>query len=123
MSQAPSLKVIPKDFTITITDKAAERVRRVVEEHGLPATTGLRVGATEGGCSGFNYDVQVMEGPRAEDRVYEINGTSVFVNEFSMQYVSGMTVDWISSMQESRFVFQNPNATGECGCGTSFSVT
>jgi iron-sulfur cluster assembly accessory protein len=123
MSQPQSLQAIPKDFTITITDAAAKQVRRVIERHSLPETTGLRVGATEGGCSGFNYDVQVVEGPRAEDRVYEINNTTLFVNEFSMPYVNGMTVDWISSMQESRFVFRNPNATGECGCGVSFSLT
>jgi len=56
------------------------------------------------------------------DTILEINNTRVFVNESSAQYLNGMIVDWISSMQESRFVFQNPNETGNCGCGKSFSV-
>lgn len=123
MSEARTLKIAAKDFAITITDSAAQQVRRVIEQYSLPETTGLRLGVTEGGCSGFTYDVRVVEGPRAQDRVYEINHTTVFVDDFSVPYVNGMTVDWISSMQESRFVFRNPNATGECGCGVSFSVT
>ncbi|MCH7776054.1 MAG: iron-sulfur cluster assembly accessory protein, partial [Gemmatimonadetes bacterium] len=53
---------------------------------------------------------------------FVLNGTNIFVNAFSAQYISGMTIDWTSSMQESRFVFNNPNATGGCGCGVSFTV-
>lgn len=79
MSNSSQLNVLNNDFTLTITDEAAKRVRDVVN-------------------------------------------TRVFVNESSAQYLNGMIVDWISSMQESRFVFQNPNETGNCGCGKSFSV-
>ena len=121
MSSLSQLNVLNNDFTLTITDEAAKRVRDVING-GLPETAGLRVGVVEGGCSGFNYDVRIAEGPDSGDTTIEINNTRVFVNEFSAQYINGMIVDWISSMQESRFVFQNPNETGNCGCGISFSV-
>ena len=122
MHNSSQLKVLNDDFTLSITDEAAKRVRGVINDLGLPETAGLRVGVEAGGCSGLNYDVRIAEGPESGDTTIEINDTRVFVNEYSAQYINGMIVDWISSMQESRFVFQNPNETGNCGCGTSFSV-
>ncbi len=115
-------ETFPPGFLLTVTDKATERVAKVIGEFDLPEAAGLKIGVTEGGCSGLNYDVQVAEGPGDDDTVFVLNGTNVFVNAFSAPYVSGMTIDWISSMQESRFVFDNPNATGGCGCGVSFTV-
>ena len=70
----------------------------------------------------MNYNVEVAEGPKPDEIVFVLNGTNVFVNAFSAEYVKGMTIDWVSSMQESHFVFDNPNATGGCGCGVSFTV-
>ena len=122
MTAKPQPETIPPGFFLTITDKAAARVAHVIEEHGLPSSAGLRVGVTEGGCSGLNYDVGIANGPNQNDTVLSLNATNVFVDPFSAQYVSGMQVDWISSMQESRFVFENPNETGGCGCGVSFTV-
>ena len=115
-------ETFPPGFLLTVTDKAAARVAKVIKEFALPDAAGLKVGVTEGGCSGLNYDVQVAEGPGDDDTVFVLNGANVFVNAFSARYVSGMAIDWISSMQESRFVFDNPNATGGCGCGVSFTV-
>ncbi len=122
MRNSSQLNVLSNGFTLSITDEAAKRVRGVINDLGLPETAGLRVGVEAGGCSGLNYDVKIAEGPESGDTTIEINDTRVFVNEYSAQYINGMIVDWISSMQESRFVFQNPNETGNCGCGTSFSV-
>lgn len=121
MSNSSQLNIVNSDFTLTITDGAAKRVRDVIKG-GLPETAGLRVGVVEGGCSGLTYDVGIAEGPHAGDTILEFNNTRVFVNESSAQYINRMIVDWISSMQESRFVFQNPNETGNCGCGISFSA-
>jgi iron-sulfur cluster assembly protein len=121
MTNLSQRNVLNNDFTLTITDQAAKRVRDVVKG-GLPEIAGLRVGVVKGGCSGLTYDVKIAVGPHSGDTILESNNTRVFVNESSAQYINGMTVDWISSMQESRFVFQNPNETGNCGCGTSFSV-
>lgn len=115
-------ETFPPGFLLTVTDRAAERVAKVLGEFDLPEAAGLKIGVTEGGCSGLNYDVKVAEGPGDDDTVFVLNSTKVFVNAFSAPYVSGMTIDWISSMQESRFVFDNPNATGGCGCGVSFTV-
>ena len=75
-----------------------------------------------GGCNGLTYDVIIAVGPQPGDTILAINNTRVFVNESGAQYLNGMSVDWISSLQQSRFVFQNPNETGHCGCGKSFSV-
>ena len=113
---------IPAGFILSITDGAARRVAQAIGENDLPAGAGLRAGVTEGGCSGLNYDVRIAEGPDETETTYVLNGTNVFVSAFSAQYISGMSIDWISSMQESRFVFKNPNATGGCGCGVSFTV-
>ena len=121
MSNSSQLNVLNNDFTLTITDEAAKRVRDVVNG-GLPETAGLRVAVVGGGCNGLTYDVIIAVGPQPGDTILAINNTRVFVNESSVQYLNGMSVDWISSMQESRFVFQNPNVTGNCGCGKSFSV-
>lgn len=109
-------------FTLSVTEAAAAQVQRVIREHDLPDVAGLRAGATEGGCSGYNYNVQIVDGPDRGDLILERHGARIFVNEFSLPLINGMTIDWTSSMMESRFVFQNPNATGECGCGVSFSV-
>jgi iron-sulfur cluster assembly accessory protein len=113
---------VTNDFTLSLTERAAQRVRALIDEHDLPDTAGLRAGATEGGCSGYNYLIEMVERPEPGDVVVERHGARVFVNSFSRPLITGMTIDWISSMQESRFVVNNPNATGTCGCGVSFSV-
>ena len=110
------------DFTLSLTESAAKRVREIIEQNDLPATAGLRAGTTSGGCSGYNYDVRIEDAPDPGDTILERHGARVFINSFSRPLISGMTIDWTSSMQESRFVFENPNATGTCGCGTSFST-
>ena len=121
MSNSSQLNVLNNDFTLAITDEAAKRVRDVVNG-GLPETAGLRVAVVGGGCNGLSYDVIIAAGPQPGDTILEINNTRVFVNESGLQYLNGMSIDWISSLQQSRFVFQNPNETGSCGCGKSFSV-
>lgn len=123
MADQLNVRVDDPQFTLTVTDAAAVRVREIATALGFSAeAAGLRVHVVEGGCSGFNYDVKVVDRPDSDDTVLEFNRTRVFVNDLSAPYVSGLTVDWVSSFQESRFVFQNPNATGGCGCGVSFTV-
>ena len=110
-------------FTFSITEAAAARVKKVIAENDLPDTAGLRASVTEGGCSGFNYVVEIVEAPQPGDLILDRHGARVFIDQKSMPVITGMTIDWKSSMQESRFVFDNPNATGTCGCGVSFSVS
>ena len=112
----------PPGFMLSITDAAAAQVASAIEQYGLSERAGLKVGVEEGGCSGLNYDVRVIDGPEDDDETFVLSATNVFVNPFSAKHVSGMEVNWISSMQESRFTFTNPNATGGCGCGVSFTT-
>jgi len=108
---------------LILTDKACEQVRAFMEQDNVPLdTAGLRVAVLPGGCSGFKYGLNIEEKPFDDDIVYEVNGVRVFVDAFSAQYLSGTTIDYTSSMQGSGFTFTNPNATGGCGCGSSFTA-
>jgi iron-sulfur cluster assembly protein len=110
-------------FALTLTDKAVAEVKKFIEAEQVPIeTAGLRVGVLPGGCSGFKYSLNIEEQPLEDDMVTEINGVRVFVDGFSAQYLTGITVDYVTSMQGSGFTFHNPNATGGCGCGSSFTA-
>ncbi len=108
---------------LTLTPQAAEQVRKVFEaEHAPSATAGLRVGVMPGGCSGFKYALNIEDQAAEDDQVIESEGVRLFVDSFSAQYLSGVTIDYMVTMQSSGFTFDNPNATGGCGCGSSFTV-
>jgi iron-sulfur cluster assembly accessory protein len=108
---------------LTLTPGAAEQVRKVIAGEGAPAATaGLRVGVMPGGCSGFKYSMSIEEQPADDDVVIESEGVRLFVDSFSGQYLNGVTIDYLVTMQSSGFTFENPNATGGCGCGSSFTV-
>jgi iron-sulfur cluster assembly accessory protein len=108
---------------LTLTDKAAEEVRKFIAAEDVPAeTAGLRISVMPGGCSGFKYSLNVEEKALEDDVALELNSVRVFVDGFSLQYLAGVTVDYVSSMQGSGFTFTNPNATGGCGCGSSFTA-
>jgi iron-sulfur cluster assembly accessory protein len=110
-------------FNLTLTSRAAEEVQKFIAQEQVPVeVAGLRVSVLPGGCSGFKYSLNVEERPLDDDMVVEVNGVRVFVDGFSAQYLTGVTVDYVSSMQGSGFTFSNPNATGGCGCGTSFTA-
>ncbi len=108
---------------LTLTPGAAEQVRKVIEGEAAPvATAGLRVGVMPGGCSGFKYSLSIEDQPADDDVVIESEGVRLFVDSFSGQYLSGVTIDYVVTMQSSGFTFENPNSTGGCGCGSSFAV-
>ena len=111
------------EVAVTITSSAAVEVAKfMVAENVAPEVGGLRVSVQPGGCSGFKYQLLIEDKPAEDDVVLDHDGFSVFVDPFSAQYLSGITIDYVSSMQGSGFTFKNPNATGGCGCGTSFSA-
>ena len=91
-------------------------------EKVAPDAGGLRVSVLPGGCSGFKYSLNIEERPLEDDHVLPADRVRVFVDGFSLQYLNGVTVDYVTSMQGSGFTFSNPNATGGCGCGTSFTA-
>jgi iron-sulfur cluster assembly protein len=110
-------------FELILTDRAAEEVRKFIASEQVPVeTAGLRISVLPGGCSGFKYSLNVEEKALEDDMVLGLNQVRVFVDGFSAQYLSGVTVDYVSSMQGSGFTFTNPNATGGCGCGSSFTA-
>jgi iron-sulfur cluster assembly protein len=110
--------------TINLTEQAAVEVRKFFEAEGLDAASAaLRVSVLPGGCSGFEYGLEVDEQePAADDIRVESQGVRIWIDPFSAQYLSGVVIGYHSSFKGSGFTFENPNATGSCGCGTSFSV-
>ena len=116
-------QVATQGFNLIITDRAAEEVRKFMEAEQVPVeSAGLRVSVLPGGCSGFKYSLNIEERALEDDAVVEVSGVRVFVDGFSLQYLSGITIDYTSSMQGSGFTFSNPNASGGCGCGSSFTA-
>ena len=106
-----------------VTGAAAEEIKKFMAgEEGLPETAGLRVRVVPGGCSGFQYSLNIEEESRQGDHVLEQNGVRIFVDMFSAQYLNGVEIDYVNSMMGSGFTFKNPNATGSCGCGSSFTA-
>jgi len=111
------------DVAVVVTPVAATEVRRFMEAEGVDmAKAGLRVSVQPGGCSGFKYGLLIEDQSADDDLVVQAEGVRIFVDPFSAQYLNGVTIDYVSSMQGSGFTFKNPNATGGCGCGSSFTA-
>ena len=110
-------------FTVDLTEAAAVEVRKFMSsEEGLPETAGLRVRVVPGGCSGFQYSLNIEEESRQGDHLIDVHGVRLFVDMFSMQYLNGVEIDYVNGVMGSGFTFKNPNATGGCGCGSSFTA-
>ena len=108
---------------VILSPKAIEEVLKfMVAEQVQPDVAGLRVSVLPGGCSGFKYSLNIEERPLEDDHVLPLDRIRVFVDGFSLQYLNGVTIDYVTSMQGSGFTFSNPNATGGCGCGSSFNA-
>ena len=107
---------------LTLTPDAITKVQGFIEEHGASDSSGLRVAVLPGGCSGFQYGLNVEESPESDDDVFDLDGVRIFVDPFSAQYLEGVEVDYVTSMMGSGFTFKNPTASGGCGCGSSFTV-
>lgn len=105
---------------IKLTDAALERVRRFLA--GQPGSPGLRFGVKRTGCSGWGYQVDVAQAQSADDRVFEQDGVRVLVDADSLALVDGTEIDFVKSGLSHQFVFRNPNAAAECGCGESFTT-
>jgi len=107
---------------LVITDTAVSEVKKFMDAESAGMEAGLRIRVVPGGCSGFSYSMQIEDGPRQGDEIVDKNGLRVFVDLFSRQYLEGVQIDYVNSVMGSGFTFNNPNATGSCGCGSSFTV-
>jgi iron-sulfur cluster assembly accessory protein len=111
------------EVMVDITAAAATEVMKFIDQEGVdPAKGGLRVSVQPGGCSGFKYGLLIEDEPADDDLIVDQSGYRVFVDPFSAQYLNRVTIDYVTSMQGSGFTFKNPNSTGGCGCGSSFSA-
>lgn len=107
---------------ITLTERAAEQVRRLMGKAGSQVL-GLRVGVKTAGCSGLQYEIEyASEQKPFEDRI-EDKGVTVFIDPAAVMFLIGSEMDWAEDKFASSFVFTNPNETARCGCGESFSVS
>ena len=108
---------------VTLTDIAAQKVRTFIEsqENGHAEVVGLRVGVRGGGCSGFQYALALDESKEG-DQVFDAEGIRIIVDEASLRYVDGSTVDYTESLMGAGFQVNNPNVVAACGCGSSFRV-
>lgn len=107
---------------ITLTEKAASEVKRLIEAQNLPEATALRVGVRGGGCSGLSYSLNFDVEKKENDRSFDCNGVKLVIDSKSFLYLSGTTLDYADGLNGSGFTFDNPNATQSCGCGSSFSA-
>jgi iron-sulfur cluster assembly protein len=107
---------------VALTDSGAEKVREFLDSQGLDQeSAGLRVGVRGGGCSGFQYQLAFDE-QRDGDVIFEHSGLRLLVDNQSLPYVDGSTIDYVDSLQGAGFQVNNPNVVAACGCGSSFRV-
>lgn len=111
-------------MAVTLTERAAQEIQRVLKESNKPEGTVLRIGVAAGGCSGFQYDFRFDEtGPDTEkDQISEYHGVKVAVDKKSGLFLDGTTIDFYEGLERRGFTFDNPNVVKSCGCGSSFSA-
>ncbi len=126
MSDKPTDTEAPKKSKkplVSMTERAAKEVARVIDENQLPAQTHVRIGAKGGGCSGLTYVLDFDKaGPTEFDISYEQHGVNLVIDKKSSFFMAGTELDFNDGLLDRGFVFKNPSASGSCGCGTSFSV-
>ena len=110
-------------MVISLTPTAVTTVQQFINEQVEDGPdAGLRVAVLPGGCSGFQYGLNIEDAPADDDEILEMEGVRVFVDPFSAQYLEGVEIDYVTTMMGSGFTFRNPNSSGGCGCGSSFTV-
>ncbi len=107
--------------SVRMTEAAARRIAAIIADEGDPNLK-LRVTVSGGGCSGFQYGF-ALDADQAEDDIAVIrDGVTLLVDQISLMYLAGSEIDYVDELVGAAFRIRNPNATAQCGCGTSFSV-
>jgi iron-sulfur cluster assembly protein len=111
----------PRPKVVTLTERAAERVRAILDK-GDKAYVGLRVGVKNGGCAGSEYIFEYAEAANPLDEVVEDKGVRILVDPKAVLFLIGTEIDYETSRLSAKFVFNNPNQTDACGCGESVTI-
>lgn len=106
---------------VTLTEGAVSELKKLIAQQELSTEYGLRIGVEGGGCAGMNY-ILGFDQKKEGDNEYEVEGIRMFMNKSHGLYLAGMEVDFQQGLDARGFVFNNPNASKTCGCGTSFSA-
>jgi iron-sulfur cluster assembly protein len=119
MSQATEQAV--QDQGVILSPRAADEIRHIIKQQGLPEEqTRLRVAVKGGGCGGFSYVLDLVEEPKGQnDEELECGGVRILIDNKSLLYLGGVEIDFKDETIGAGFVFKNPNATAACGCGSS----
>lgn len=112
----------PEDTPVTLTPKAVEMIKITRSQEGIDESHGLRVAVRGGGCSGFEYSLDFENEARPNDFIYEQGGLTLYVDAVSARYLDGTSIDYVMGVAGAGFKFNNPQARGTCGCGSSFTV-
>ncbi len=119
VSEAPQS---PAAGPLNLTPKAVNMIKITREQEGIDPSFGLRVAVRGGGCSGMEYALDFEQEARPNDFLLDFDDLKVFVDAVSARYLQGTEIDYVLGMAGAGFKFNNPNASGSCGCGSSFSV-
>lgn len=106
---------------VGLTSTAVDKVRETIEQQKLDGHL-LRVAVVGGGCSGYNYDLDLVREAKATDLTYDVGGIRIAIDQQSVAFLDGTVIDFVESLQGAGFKFNNPKAKATCGCGTSFSA-
>jgi iron-sulfur cluster assembly protein len=107
-------------MTVTVTEAAAQHISRHLASRGKGI--GIRLGVRTSGCSGMAYVLEFVDAAESEDNVFEQSGVKVIIDPKSLVYLEGTELDFVKEGLNEGFKFNNPNISGECGCGESFTV-
>ena len=106
--------------SVTLSQSAAERIRAIAAREGRPLM--LRVAVEGGGCSGFQYQFDLVDVAQSDDLKIERDGAAALVDIVSLALLSGSEIDFVDELAGAEFRVRNPNAKSSCGCGVSFSI-
>lgn len=116
-----STETFAGDQTVSLTERAARQVRKIISEEDLEDNLYLRVAVEGGGCSGLSYKLG-LDHRTEEDEIIESQGIEILVDPRHMMYLEGISIDYPDGLDARGFTFDNPNASESCGCGSSFAI-
>lgn len=116
-----STETFAGDQTVSLTERAARQVRKIISEEDLEDDLYLRVAVEGGGCSGLSYKLG-LDHRTEEDEIIESQGIEILVDPRHMMYLEGISIDYPDGLDARGFTFDNPNASESCGCGSSFAI-